>query len=323
MLPELQSLAAIASALPDIRVTTGSSGCSWSFNWNTRVITANPADLALRPPDYCRGLILHEAAHGALTRLGDIIPRELHNGSLRHLLNVVEDCRIENWLQLRFPGCRPWVRLYNDRLLGLPADGLAKARLASDPAGGFLAGLLSQWWKEEPPCDLHRLSLHAIDEVKPHFDLAVAAFPAPSPPDVTRVRPLYQSHPVADCYRSSDRWTSPTAEECVVRMTQHRMWCITWERLLPVFHRLLDHPESEPTRHQIAATNAGKDRIPKHFQQAEAATVEHSGSPGMAVRNGGRGSYEPPEVATGMERDYAEIVARNGALIEACAPVVL
>lgn len=319
MLAELQSLAALASSLTDITLVVGDSGCPWSFNWSTRVITANPADLALRPPDFCRGLILHEAAHGALTRMGDIVPSELHDGALHHLFNVVEDCRIENWLQQRFPGCRPWVRLYNDRLLALPANDQARTRLAEDPAGGFLAGLLSQWWKEEPPGDLHPLSLAAIDEVKPQFDLAVAAFPAPSVPDAAQVRELYRTHPVAGCYRAADPWTPPTPEECVIRMTQHRMWCLTWEHLLPVFSRLLEHPDSEPTRRRIAAMAADSDRSPKQFQRV-AALVRHSGSPGTA---NGRGiGIETLENATGSERDYAEAVTRYGALIEACAEVV-
>lgn len=315
MLPELQSLAALASSLPDITVVVGEPGSPWSFNWGTRVIEANPADLAMRPPDYCRGLILHEAAHGALTRMGDIVPRELHDGALHELFNVVEDCRIENWLQQRYPGCRPWVRLYNDRLLELPADAEDRARLAADPARGFLAGLLSQWWKEEPPEELHPLSLAAIDAVKPHFDLAVAAFPPPQPPETAKTLALYQSHPVATCYRASDHWVAPTAEECVVRMTQHRMWCITWEHLMPAFRRLLDHPDSEPTRQRIAAMKAGESSASKPLPQT--AAVRHERGSGRSV------SVEIPEPASGSERDYAAAVARYGALIESCAAVVL
>jgi hypothetical protein len=42
-------------------VEVGEPDCPWSFNWATRIITTNPEDLALRAPDYCRGLILHES----------------------------------------------------------------------------------------------------------------------------------------------------------------------------------------------------------------------------------------------------------------------
>lgn len=231
LLPELQSLAALASSLPDIHVVVGEPGCLWSFNWPTRVITTNPEDLVLREPDYCRGLILHEAAHAAITRYGQMVPLDLMKleTGLNHLLNVIEDCRIENWLQQRFPGCRPWIRLYNDRLLTLPADPSDRARLAADPARGFLTGMLCDWWRETVPCELHPLSVTAIGEVKPHFQQAVAAFSDPIPPTGEKVRGLYADHPVAACYRAADRNGEPSAMECIIRMTQHRVWTLAMQ----------------------------------------------------------------------------------------------
>lgn len=310
MLPELQSLAALASSLPNITVEAGEAGCPWSFNWATCIITADPVDLTRRPPDYCRGLILHEAAHGAITRIGDIMPKDIMQAEpgLHHLLNVVEDCRIENWLRQRFPGCRPWIRLYNDRLLVTRPSPRCRVRLAGDPAGGFLMGLLSQWWNETPLCELHPLSLAAIAEVKPHFDQAVAAFPPPLPPDAAKVFQLYGGHPVAACYCATDRDHFPSPEECVIRMTQHRMWMIAWTRIVPVFRCLLDHPDSEPTRRWItehATSQAGK--------------VRHSALAASPPDTQG-GDLNPPSPS---DQAYIEAVARHGALIESCAEVVL
>lgn len=309
MLSELQSLAALASSLPDIAVEVGEPGCQWSFNWVSRLITADPADLTLRPPDYCRGLILHEAAHGAITRVGGIVPKQLllTETGLHQLLNVVEDCRIENWLQLRFPGCRPWVRLYNDRLLGAPADSRKRAQLAEDPAGGFLMGLLNQWWNEKLTYEIHPLAMAAIAEVNPHFDQAIAAFPAPLPPDAAKVLPLYVSHPVAACFRALDRDHSPSPEECLIRMTQHRMWMLSWTHIFPAFRRLLEHPDSETTRRWIAV------------QAASHGNAQHSGFaiPGIGTQDGDTTPSSPSDQA------YAKAVARHGALIESCAEVIL
>jgi hypothetical protein len=310
MLSELQSLAALASSLPDISVETGEPGGPWSFNWATRVITVDPADLTLRPPDYCRGLILHEAAHGAITRIGDIVPKDMMRDEpgLHHLLNVVEDCRIENWLRQRFPGCRPWVRLYNDRLLASPYSDHSRSKLASDPAGGFLIGLLSEWWQEKQCCELHPLSLAAIAEVKPYFDPAVAAFPEPLPANAFKVRRLYETHPVAACYRGADRDQAPTPEECVIRMTQHRMWTLTWAHIVPVFRRLLDHPGSEPTREMLARNAA-----------SQARSVQHSGIPASGTGEDGG----DPDSSKRSDQPYNKAVARHGGLIESCAEVVL
>lgn len=308
MFPELQSLAALASSLPDIAVETGGSDCPWSFNWTTRIIIANPTDLTLRPPDYCRGLILHEAAHAAITRVGDIVPQSMMQAepSLHYLLNVVEDCRIENWLQQRFPGCRPWIRLYNDHLLATPPNPLSRNQLACDPAGGFLMGLLSQWWNETLTCKIHPLSLAAIAEVKPYFDQAVASFPAPLPPEASKVRQLYETHPVASCYRAIDQDQETTAEECVIRMTQHRMWTLTWTHLFPVFRRLLDHPGSKPTQQTLAQHAA------RH-----GGAVQHSGFPTLGKGTGGQGASKH------SDQPYNQAVSQHGALIESCAQVVL
>jgi Mg-chelatase subunit ChlD len=308
LIPELQSLAALASSLPDIQVVVGEPGCLWSFNWPTRVITTNPEDLVLREPDYCRGLILHEAAHGAITRYGQMVPLDLMKSEpgLHHLLNVIEDCRIENWLQQRFPGCRHWIRLYNDRLLTLPADPCDRARLAGDPARGFLLGLLCDWWRETVPCELHPLSVAAIGEVKPHFQQAIAAFPDPIPPTGEKVRGLYANHPVAACYRAADRNGEPSAMECIIRMTQHRMWTLTWTHIVPTFRKLLEHPDSEPTR-----------RFLKESSGQQSVGPAHEGVP--------RADNREDEAASPLpgEKTYLAAVARHGGLIESCAEVVL
>lgn len=318
LLPELQSLAALASSDPEVRLESGEPGCQWSFNWSTRTITGKPEDLALRPSDYCRGLILHESAHAALTRLGDIVPPALYQADLHPLLNVVEDCRIENWLQQRFPGCRPWIRLYNDWLFADPSEE-ARARLAADPAGGFLAGLLDRWWNQTPVLTLHPEAAAALAEVVPHFDAAVAAFPDPALPDPVRMRAAYRSHPVSLCFRARDRESDPTPEECLIRMLQHRMWGICWRHIVPVFRRLLEHPDSEPTRRSIAVLEAG----------AAMARLLGNAGPPLAAGSPPNGTGRPRAGTRQVTRregpatDYHRSIARHGPLIESSAAALL
>lgn len=311
MLPELQSLAALASSNPEVVLKVGEADCNWSFNWATCTITVNPNDLALRPPDYCRGLILHESAHAALTRIGDIVPRDLHQADLHLLLNVVEDCRIENWLQQRFPGCRPWIRLYNDRIFASPSDEAA-ARLAADPAGGFLAGLLDRWWHEVPILTLHPESRSAIAEVALYFDQAIAAFPSPDVPDALRSRRSYNAHQVSICYRAQDHENEPTPEECVIRMLQHRAWAITWRHMVPVFRRLLAHPDSEPTRRAVSQL-----RLENTFA---GPSVKGMRAGAAAKSQPGDSTHTPTE---GAIHDYTRAVSQHGALIESCGAALL
>ncbi|MEI7910590.1 MAG: vWA domain-containing protein [Verrucomicrobiota bacterium] len=322
MLPELQSLAALASSCPDVVLNVGEADCNWSFNWATRIITVNPVDLALRSPDYCRGLILHESAHAALTRFGDIVPSEIYQANIHPLLNVIEDCRIENWLQQRFPGCRPWIRLYNDRILGRITDSDRK-RLAADPAGGFLAGLLDHWWNESSVLTLHPESQAALEQVMPHFEQVIAAFPSPESPDATRIRQHYHSHPVSICYCAQDHDSEPSSAECIIRMLQHRVWAITWQHIVPVFLRLLDHPDSEPTRQAIAQRalgNAQAAAVPADPHQPSSGESQYSHRRGT-----GRGKPGDSNLtfAAGTTGAYAKELAKHAALIETCAATLL
>jgi len=322
VLSELTSLAALASCRTDLTLQVGDADCHWSFNWATNVITVNPTDLALRPPDYCRGLILHESAHAALTRVAEIIPRALYQADLHPLLNVIEDCRIENWLQLRLPGCRPWMRLYNDRILGNPSETI-REHISSNPAGGFLSGLLDQWWHETPQLELHPETQRALSEVLPHFQDAIAAFPGPRAPHAAPVRKSYHAHPVSLCFRSQDYHWEPSPEECIIRMLQHRMWNITWQHIVPVYRRLLEHPDSKPTHRNIvhpadalgtypsSATCSGDHimivtRIPGHDSELRPI-------PGKAIETAQDGDVQP----------YRNVVVTHASLIESCADTLL
>lgn len=320
MLAELQSLAALAASNPQVALKVGEADCNWSFNWATCTITANPTDLALRPPDYCRGLILHESAHATLTRVGDILPRALHQADLHLLMNVVEDCRIENWLQQRFPGCRPWIRLYNDRLFASPSDEQA-AHIVADPAGGFLAGLLDRWWHAAPLLTLHPESRSAIAEVAPYFDQAIAAFPSPEVPDALRARTSYHAHPVSICYRALDYQNEPSPEECLIRMLQHQAWAVTWRHIVPVFRRLLDHPGSEPTRRTLARLDLeNTSAVPSSGN--ERAGAARKSQPRRAGDQSKPGN-SPSSAADGAIADYLRAVSKQGALIESCGAELL
>jgi hypothetical protein len=319
MLAELTSLAALASSRTDVTLSVGEADCPWSFNWSTQVITVNPTDLALRPPDYCRGLILHESAHAALTRVAEIIPLDLYQAELHPLLNVIEDCRIENWLQVRFPGCRPWIQLYNNRLFGDPSK-TSREQIASDPAGGFLAALIDHWWNETPQLELHPETQSALTEILPHFTEAIAAFPDPQAPSAAPTRKIYHSHPVSLCFRSQDYESEPAPEECIIRMLQHRMWSITWQHIVPVFLRLLKHPDSKPTRLYVAMlANQLRDG---NLQLSDSGKITIRHSLRNASVRGQPGSESRP-LLNGKLHDYTQAVSTHAYLIESCADVMI
>ena len=243
---ELRGLIALVAQQPDITLQIGTElNVPWSFNWKENIITANPADLRLRPPDYCRGLSLHEAAHAFMTRLWDIVPQALHEDSAVHqLLNVIEDCRLERWLQIRLPGCVLWVRCYNDLLFG-PMLVTSRERLEADPGAAFLIAILCRWWHNRAPEHLPESAQTALDEVWPYIQLAIEATPPAECPDPEKTRVRYANHPVRVCYMGMDHGEQPAPMELEVRMAQHEMWEIVWRKILPVFRRLL-HESGSP-----------------------------------------------------------------------------
>lgn len=240
LLAELQSLACLVSMRPEISVHLGTdSAAHWSFNWKSASILVNPADYALRSPDYCRGLLLHESAHAAITRYHEILPQDLlQDPAVMHLMNVVEDCRIECWLQRRLPGCRPWITLYNNHLFAPLLDNPDHG-IRHHAASAFLMGLLLRWWSGRLPDALHPLALEAINAVWPHVERAISMQPQAVPQDPAEARAAYRRHAVSVCYQSADPKREPDPLEMEARMTQHDMWGVVNAHVLPEFRRLL------------------------------------------------------------------------------------
>jgi uncharacterized protein YegL len=233
---ELEQLARLAAFRPQLRMVVGRPGSGWFFNWVTDTISIDGGRLETEPEDFVRGLVLHESAHAAITRLGAIVPLALlKDRRLFALLNVVEDCRIETWMmQIRFPGCRPWVREYNDRLF--------KPVLAADverpPAAQFLNGILTRWWFGEAAGPMSGEARQALDLVWPAIERVLEALP-PSPDALGEVSSAYARSPVSRCYTVLDEQLPPDAFEQVIRMAQHKMWAIVHQDILPVYLRLL------------------------------------------------------------------------------------
>jgi len=203
---ELESLVRVAARKPDIMLHAGRPGCTWSFNFDSDVVTVDPDSLRSLAPDLCRGLALHEASHAAVTVLHDILPPATI-ARLHPLLNTLEDIRIEIWMRARFPGAAPWIRAYNDVFYGLGR----RQPLPQSRQVQFLRGILELWWYgTTSPGTLREVegALAACRE-------PIAACTACQPP------------------LDDDR---PT-----ILSSQRAMWLIIREQILPVWERLVAH----------------------------------------------------------------------------------
>jgi hypothetical protein len=241
LVDELDDLVCMLSMHDDLIFHEGPPGSGWYFHPTNRTINADSKDLDTKTAEYCRGLATHEAAHAAITRYHDLIPKKLlKKTAISTLLNVIEDCRIEEWMQKRLPGCRDWVEQYNTALFSpfLREEGLPKSA-----SGQFCMSILSRWWYGKVPQNIQPIVLDALDEAWPDIQMAIDAQPPSSLIEDNYIQRLYQQHPTSRAYLSKDIFDAPNGIEMLVRMYQFNMWGIVYNRILPVFLRLNKHDE--------------------------------------------------------------------------------
>lgn len=94
-----------------------SAGQGWSWNPATRIITVDENDLQRHSAEYCMGILAHEIAHSLISRYLDFEFPERRHGWAMHLLNAIEDPRIEHWIMRRYPGTVSWLNVAHEQYL--------------------------------------------------------------------------------------------------------------------------------------------------------------------------------------------------------------
>ncbi len=285
-LQEALAMAGMVSLTNDLAVELGEA---WAFNWATRVITIPLQDLRESPKEQICWIILHEAAHAALTRLHDFLPESLRNRpEVAHLLNCIEDVRIERWLLARFPGSSGWhatsceLALENIRIT--PED---------DPVLSFLKGIF--WIGESGviPETTPLLAKTALQEAAPYLEKAFACLPPAEAVSAISVDALYASHPISGSYREFDALEEPDPFEKWVRVMQSAMWAHVAEGVLPVFMRLIKAAGGGqfPQRRVVSVVGRGGGRgrgrataDARHLREMEASLRDK-------LAQGGNGKY--------------------------------
>lgn len=283
-LQEALVMASMASLRNDLAVQLGDW---WSFNWKTNVISLPKIELERCPQEEICWIILHEAAHAALTRLQDILPMEtLQRPEVEFLLQCTEDVRIENWLTQRFPGSQPWKQVC-DTLNSVHDPSTPEEVEQENPARAFLRGLMRLGSTGGLPATIHPVALAALEEARPSLEAAFACVPPSASVDPASVEPVYRHHPVSRCYAGTDRKHAPSAMEQWVRIMQAAFWSHVATGVLPVFMRLIKQygcPET-PFRRTIRVTRGGAPQGPARSSEEleEALRAE--------LKNGGSGRY--------------------------------
>ncbi|MCC5840614.1 MAG: VWA domain-containing protein [Opitutales bacterium] len=314
-LRELQSLARLIAMRPELRLRMGDEDESgWRINWRTGVITADRLDMETRSPDYCRGLILHEAAHAAITRWHQLVPVALFNDpGIRELLNVVEDARIETWLGRRHPGSLPWIREYNDFNF---RDAFADEQVRHHKVAAFHFGLLGRWWYGHLPDEWPAAARDAVERVWDAFTRVLELHPPTTVDGLAAMARSYGEHPVSQRCRAPRPGNERALVEAAARMTQWEAWEIVHREILPVFEEL----------------RAGEPVVPPLFRRrliavegSDTGGSEHGEGRGPAVRSGNPFKPKPARHSHPANADlaYEAVVADLSREIDAVSDDLL
>ena len=181
----LARLQALAGPLAGDLGISVNAGEGWSWNPATRVITVDEDDLQRHSAQYCLGILAHEVAHSLISRYLDFAYPERRYGWAMHLLNAIEDPRIEHWIMHRYPGTALWLTVAHEHFLNsgvaldLPDFSIFALHCAWEPRRGWTADNT-----------LPRLVRQALDETRDARRAYTELVPPIQTPSLDMVEPL-------------------------------------------------------------------------------------------------------------------------------------
>lgn len=236
-LEELRQLACLVARESDLRLVEGPAGSGWSYSHRERRISMDAHRLRAQSWNFNKGLVLHECAHAAITRLHPLLRDPyLREPPIFALINVLEDCRIESWLQARFPGSRPWIAEYNDILLRAPYSSESRVVLDHHRLPCFVSAVLNRWWFREAGFAANEQIRELTDRVWPHVEAICDAYPR-GDASLGAIHQAFANHPMASVYDEVPLPPGREAWELQTRLCQLRMWDHFTTGFLPILHQ--------------------------------------------------------------------------------------
>lgn len=287
LLEELRLLAVLVSREPGLRVVEGAPGSGWSINRQSKIISMDGSRLRRESATFNRGLLLHEAGHAAITRLGAFLQDPFFRHPLVYgVLNAIEDTRLETWLGECLPGCRPWIREYNDALIwshfpnrqGLPWGDLP-------PLAAFALAIVGRWWHGVDGMKLPPAVEAAWEEAQPFLQKICRAIPLGQkrPENVERE---YRGQAIACRLAAADLLAPPDTFEMEVRVCQADMWQAVQEGIVPILRRIA--PDLPPAPKLPPALQAWLEA--RHLHDLPPVSLSQLGlQPNGCRRQAGRG----------------------------------
>src|SRR5262245_19234949 len=240
MTPSHQLSALAAGLCQDAGICVEVSERTWAWDPVRRVIYVAADDLARKGPVYCAAVLAHEVSHYFISRY-HLIPLEFPSKpALAHLLNAIEDPRVNTWIKRRYPGTGRWLQKLTENDANVPLTGrmpdflLFCLECAREELRGWQPAL------EGAVPGAIAGALHRTRQAR-------IAFAATLPPD--HLRPGPDDADLTDRYRFNV-WPAlipraqldmPTRREQLVRVRVLDALRIAERDILPVASELLDH----------------------------------------------------------------------------------
>jgi hypothetical protein len=239
-LDTLAHLMRIIAQQPAITLTPDDAAPTWSIDLSTWRAQLPTHDLTARDEDHCRGVAVHEAAHAAITRLGDMVPAALlRRPGVHALLNALEDLRIEDWVVRRFPGVAAWIDHSNAALWPPRPTWPRPLPLSLMYNACLIRKQLGQALPDNTPAPV----VEAVAKTWGAVQRVIAAQPPATIQDPAAAAAAYEASHLPAIYWADDQDAPPDAFEMLARLQQWRAWEVIYAEILPTYEAFLDHDQ--------------------------------------------------------------------------------
>nr|AIF08170.1 nicotinate-mononucleotide:5,6-dimethylbenzimidazole phosphoribosyltransferase CobT [uncultured marine group II/III euryarchaeote KM3_27_D07] len=266
-LRDIKSRIALISQDTEIKAELHPS--TWAYDPVRKVILIAEDDLNIHGIDHCIGIIYHEVAHFYITRYlqlmeGIVFP---NRKALANLLNAIEDTRIENWIQKRYPGAKIMLKK-SAQIHQFEAGSLLKFGLFEQ----FLLGSVLEWHNEwSPISDKYQVdstvgkALNDTREMRIKFHEIVPNDDLELSYSKQDTRGKHQEIVIPRLARNVAR--SPSLKEMNIRIWQMEALHIAEEHIIPVAQKLLEN-DMQAINQAIEKGDVSKQEIQEHSEKS-------------------------------------------------------
>lgn len=233
---ELGRLGAIVSGIPhSLTIELQDDAETWSFNWRDNIVTIPTDDLSRWPADNCRGIMLHEAGHAALSLEWAFAPESIRR-RYAYLINLLEDMRIETWLPQRLPGCADWLQPQRRQM----AEELKNQPWPDSQRGCFVRAIFEEWVLGAPTADCPQDLQRQLTALWPYLHAYRSCHPA-EPRQHLHIEARWQVWLRHHSWHAHADWAP-----LVHRVCQIEAWQIAVDHLFPFWDRLCAADGGQP-----------------------------------------------------------------------------